>query len=189
MSSLDDFVKFPLDYRLQFSRLVMFQYFTRLVTGALDKRWRALCCPFFPGFRFQQGCVQAVVSERVTALLEARLRSRDSLQTERMSRFLPLAKSLGQQDDEAKVVAMLLDDYYQEVLHSLYFSKGALAIDALRNKLGDELFFKGFKDLFSGQSGRVASLDDYKKTFEKASGVDLGNFIKLWYFGTGLPDY
>lgn len=62
--------------------------------------------------------VQAVVSERVTALLEARLRSRDSLQTERMSRFLPLAKSLGQQDDEAKVVAMLLDDYYQEVLHA-----------------------------------------------------------------------
>jgi ATP-dependent RNA helicase DeaD len=62
--------------------------------------------------------VQGVVSERVTALLEARLRKRDSLQTERMRRFIPLARTLGQTDEEASIVAMLLDDYYQEVLHA-----------------------------------------------------------------------
>jgi ATP-dependent RNA helicase DeaD len=62
--------------------------------------------------------VAAVVSERVTALLEARLRSRDALQSERMQRFIQLARELGHNDDAAALVAMLLDDYYQETLHS-----------------------------------------------------------------------
>lgn len=61
--------------------------------------------------------VQRIVAERVTVLLEARLRDRDRLQTERMQRFVPLAKSLGETDDEIAVVAMLLDDYYQKSLH------------------------------------------------------------------------
>jgi superfamily II DNA/RNA helicase len=38
--------------------------------------------------------VERVVSERVIALLEARLRSRDKLKSERMQRFLPLAHQL-----------------------------------------------------------------------------------------------
>ena len=58
--------------------------------------------------------VAAVVSERVTALLEADLRSRRSLNRERMQRFAELAKSLGELDD---VMAMLLDDYYHKSLH------------------------------------------------------------------------
>lgn len=62
--------------------------------------------------------VEAVVSQRVTALLEAELRARDSLKTERMRRFLPLARSLGEDEEEAAVVAMLLDDYYQKSLHA-----------------------------------------------------------------------
>ena len=41
--------------------------------------------------------VERIVSERIIALLEARLRSRDKLQTERMQRFLPLARSLGEE--------------------------------------------------------------------------------------------
>ena len=62
--------------------------------------------------------VQAVVSERVTALLEARLRSRDSLHAERMRRFVPLGRSLAESEDESAIIAMLLDDYYQESLHA-----------------------------------------------------------------------
>lgn len=62
--------------------------------------------------------VEAIVSQRLTALLEARLRSRDSLQMERMRRFLPLAKNLGQNEDEWDLVAMLLDDNYQQSLQS-----------------------------------------------------------------------
>ena len=60
--------------------------------------------------------VEAIVSQRVTVMLEADLRSRDSLKTERMKRFLPLAQSLGQGDEELALLAMLLDEYYQKTL-------------------------------------------------------------------------
>jgi ATP-dependent RNA helicase DeaD len=62
--------------------------------------------------------VEAVVAERLTALLEARLRSRDKLQAERSLRFAPLAHSLAENEDEAAIITMLLDDYYQQSLHA-----------------------------------------------------------------------
>lgn len=62
--------------------------------------------------------VEAVVAERVIALLEARLRERDKLQAERSQRFLPLAHSLAENEDELALMAMLLDDYYQQMLQA-----------------------------------------------------------------------
>jgi ATP-dependent RNA helicase DeaD len=62
--------------------------------------------------------VEAVVAERVTALLEARLRQRDKLHTERSQRFVPLGRSLAENEDESAIIAMLLDDYYQQTLHA-----------------------------------------------------------------------
>jgi ATP-dependent RNA helicase DeaD len=62
--------------------------------------------------------VEAIVAERVTTLLEARLRERDKLLTERSQRFVPLARSLAENEDESAIIAMLLDDYYQLTLHA-----------------------------------------------------------------------
>ena len=62
--------------------------------------------------------VAAIVSERVTALLEARLRERDKLLIERSQRFVPLGRSLAENEDESAIIAMLLDDYYQQTLHA-----------------------------------------------------------------------
>lgn len=62
--------------------------------------------------------VRAIVSQRVIALLEARLRDRDGLKRERMQRFIPLAQALGDSIESSQLVAMLLDDYYQEILHA-----------------------------------------------------------------------
>jgi ATP-dependent RNA helicase DeaD len=61
--------------------------------------------------------VAAVVAERLTALLEARLRNRDKLQAERSQRFIPLARELAEQEEELPIITMLLDDYYQKLLH------------------------------------------------------------------------
>ena len=63
--------------------------------------------------------VAAIVAERVTALLEARLRSRDKLAAERSHRFEPLARSLAENEEESAIITMLLDDYYQQSLHAL----------------------------------------------------------------------
>ncbi|MBU0494466.1 MAG: DEAD/DEAH box helicase [Chloroflexi bacterium] len=62
--------------------------------------------------------VQTVVAERVIALLEARLRSRDRVEIERMQRFVPLAQSLAQGEGELPLIAMLLDDLYQQSLQA-----------------------------------------------------------------------
>ncbi|MEJ5311588.1 MAG: DEAD/DEAH box helicase [Anaerolineae bacterium] len=62
--------------------------------------------------------VAEVVTERLTALLEARLRDRDKLKTERSLRFIPLARSLAEDEDGLEVITMLLDDYYQQMLHA-----------------------------------------------------------------------
>lgn len=62
--------------------------------------------------------VEAVVAERMTALLEARLRKRDKLQTERSRRLTNLARNLAENEDEVPVITMLLDDYYQQSLHA-----------------------------------------------------------------------
>jgi ATP-dependent RNA helicase DeaD len=57
--------------------------------------------------------VQELMSERAIALLEARMRTRDLLEKERMERFLPLAKALGEDDEMRPLMAMLLDEFYQ----------------------------------------------------------------------------
>ena len=62
--------------------------------------------------------VAAIVSERVTVLLEARLRDRDQLKTERMERFAPLIHELIKSEEGLALLTMLLDDYYQQTLHN-----------------------------------------------------------------------
>ncbi len=52
------------------------------------------------------------------ASLEAELRSRDSLENERMRRFIPLGRSLTEAEEESPLIAMLLDDYYQRTLQA-----------------------------------------------------------------------
>ncbi len=62
--------------------------------------------------------IATIVSERVTVLLESRLRQRDAVEQERLQRFLPLVRSLGDNDEEGALLALLLDDFYQFSLHA-----------------------------------------------------------------------
>ena len=61
--------------------------------------------------------VQNLVSQRLTGQLEARLRGRDRLQTERMARFAPLVKQLSEDEDGLALLTMLLDDTYHAWMH------------------------------------------------------------------------
>jgi ATP-dependent RNA helicase DeaD len=58
--------------------------------------------------------MQAIVAERAVALLEADLRQRDRLKIERMERFVSLAGSMSESETGRTLLAMLLDDYYQQ---------------------------------------------------------------------------
>ncbi len=59
-----------------------------------------------------------VVAERMIVRLEAQMRERDKLKVERLQRFVPMVKELANDDEGIQLIAMLLDDYYQESLHS-----------------------------------------------------------------------
>ena len=74
--------------------------------------------------------VQAIVGERLTAMLEARLRTRDRLQVERMQRFVPMARALGESEDGLALLAMILDDHYQELMHAKPAVPGEQALPA-----------------------------------------------------------
>jgi ATP-dependent RNA helicase DeaD len=62
--------------------------------------------------------MRAIVSQRAEALLEARLRDRDRLQTERMQRFIPFLREIAQDEEALAGVASLLDDFYHENFHA-----------------------------------------------------------------------
>jgi len=65
----------------------------------------------------------------VVASLEAELRSRDSLEKERMRRFIPLGRSLAEAEEESPLIAMLLDDYYQRTLQAAPLSPSGEAAE------------------------------------------------------------
>ena len=73
------------------------------------------------------------------------------------------------------------------IFPTLYFLKGALALQALRTQLGDEQFFQGFKKLFSVGTSEPVTLDYYRQCFESVSGVSLVDFFQRWYNDPGLP--
>ncbi len=90
----------------------------RLEKYTLDKIARTYTIPFEERPIPSDADVAAVVAERTTALLEARLRGRDKLQTERSRRFTPLARNLAESEEELPIITMLLDEYYQQTLHA-----------------------------------------------------------------------
>ena len=61
----------------------------------------------------------SVVGERVTAILEARLRAYSGLARERSRRFIPLVRRLCAEEEPMELLAMVLDGIYQENLHAV----------------------------------------------------------------------
>lgn len=62
--------------------------------------------------------VTACVAERVSVLLEAKVRTRDNLKSERMKRFIPAIAEWTDTEEGQVLLAMLVDDFYQQSLHA-----------------------------------------------------------------------
>ncbi len=97
--------------------------------------------------------VADLVSQRVTARLEAEWRTLGQLEQERVKRFVPLAKTLGEIEDESVLMAMLLDKYYQQTLQvdGGPPSGGGDGDDAPRDRGGRD---RGGRDGGGGGGGR-----------------------------------
>jgi aminopeptidase N len=67
------------------------------------------------------------------------------------------------------------------------FCKTPVALHALRERLGDEPFFEGFRRAFEIEDRKVDGFDRLRRGFEEATGEDLGWFFDQWFFRAGFP--
>lgn len=75
-------------------------------------------------------------------------------------------------------------DYY-----TIVYYKGALFYDALRSRLGDEVFFEFLKTYYQRYRYEFVSSQDFQETAEDVCDCDLDEFFDLWvYQGGEIPD-
>jgi aminopeptidase N len=67
------------------------------------------------------------------------------------------------------------------------YEKGSEVVRMIRTILGPELFRKGMDLYFERHDGEAATIEDFIRAFEDASGRDLSQFA-LWYEQAGTPN-
>ncbi len=75
------------------------------------------------------------------------------------------------------------------LLNKNNYEKGSWVLHELRGILGDKIFFEGLKIYYNKHQGSVATSDDLRTAFEKASGKDLKDFFTRWIYRAGHPVY
>jgi aminopeptidase N len=76
-----------------------------------------------------------------------------------------------------------------KLLNPNNYEKGAWVLHMLRERVGDEAFFRGLRDYYSAHRDANATTEDLRHALEKASGKDLKEFFSRWVFGVGHPRY
>lgn len=67
------------------------------------------------------------------------------------------------------------------------YTRGAMTLQALRQKVGDATFFQILQDYQSTYGGRVATTDDFISIAERDSGLNLDSFFTTWLRTPGKP--
>ena len=76
----------------------------------------------------------------------------------------------------------------QDAYHGIVYRKGALVLEMLARKFGEEEFLHALKALVANASGRVISTGDFLSLLERITATDLDGFARQFIFGTGLPE-
>jgi hypothetical protein len=69
------------------------------------------------------------------------------------------------------------DDYGPTV-----YTRGAVVLNELRNKLGDEKFFQVMQEYFKEYEFKIASTEDFINISEKVAGQPLDDFFNTWLY-------
>ncbi len=67
------------------------------------------------------------------------------------------------------------------------YAKGALVLHMLRQRLGDELFWRATREYLNRYKFSVAETDDFRREMERVSGQNLQRFFDQWTTRCGLP--
>jgi hypothetical protein len=68
------------------------------------------------------------------------------------------------------------------------YNKSAMLFFMLRDRIGKAAFDAGVRGFWSANRFRIASWDDLRRTFERASGQNLAAFFAQWLERTGAPN-
>ena len=75
-----------------------------------------------------------------------------------------------------------------ELLTTENYEKCALFLDALRNKVGDDNWFKGIRVYYDKFKHGNVSTSDFRNVMESVTGMDLNSFFQQWLNKPGLPE-
>lgn len=70
---------------------------------------------------------------------------------------------------------------------SLVYAKGAAVLHMLRQRLGDEPFFRGTARYLNENAHRSVTTDAFQGALERESGADLELFFRQWVYSPGVP--
>jgi Peptidase family M1 domain len=80
-------------------------------------------------------------------------------------------------------------DPFSPEFQSLVTDKGGIILNMLRWVIGDQPFDTTMRTFLTQYSGKPASVDDFRKVAEQASGQQLTWFFTQWLNSTGAPEF
>ena len=92
-------------------------------------------------------------------------------------------------EDSGPLAHSIRPDSYREISNfytSTVYNKGAEVIRMMRTLSGEEAFRKGTDTYFERHDGEAATCEDFVKSIEEGTGLDLEQF-RLWYSQAGTP--
>ncbi len=78
--------------------------------------------------------------------------------------------------------------YESPCYRTVAFTKPPIVLHMLRERLGDGVFFEGWRQAFTSIHDRDEAYDGFRRAFERASGQDLAKFFDDWFFRAGVPE-
>jgi hypothetical protein len=71
--------------------------------------------------------------------------------------------------------------------NAIGYQKTAMVFHVLRQEIGDEVFWKGVRELVRGHAGRYARWREVEEVFARAAGQNLRHFFSQWIERSGAP--
>jgi hypothetical protein len=88
----------------------------------------------------------------------------------------------------AIIMGSRLSFYDFEAYQAVIYDKAALALFMLQDILGKDIFLAGLRSFFETRKYTAARTEDFISDMEKASGQDLRDFFRGWFWSYELPE-
>ncbi len=91
-------------------------------------------------------------------------------------------------DPDYRIVHDDLDDMSQVTTGAIY-QKGSWILHMLRERMGDEAFWRGIRAYYARYMNGNATTTDFRIAMEEASDLDLEPYFRQWLYRGGNPDF